>query len=316
MKRERTDIKKTIKKRIELRHNRLAFIEKKNVMNERDRKRIEPSKFAPVRVELVSRNDRRSGNYDTSSTIEYLPILENKEPVSIIITAYKTKDYIEECLDSIENQTYFINNDNYEILVGIDGCQETLDKLLEIRHKYRNLRIFMMKSNMGTYVTSNTLLKLINNENIIRFDSDDIMRPEMVNEIFSISGDFNMIRMRCKDVIISSTGEKKFTNFQRHAAGVIFYKRTIFNVLGGYRSWVCAADSELIERYKTIGTIGYIDKILFYRRVHGNSLSKKEETSINSTIRRGYHNKIREFKNSKNKILFVRRKTNRFTEIL
>ena len=42
---------------------------------------------------------------------------------------------------------------------------ELINKVKEIMHKYRNLRVFMMDSNMGTYVTSNTLLDLIQYEN-------------------------------------------------------------------------------------------------------------------------------------------------------
>ena len=79
--------------------------------------------------------------------------------ITIYITAYKAKDFLKECLDSISNQTYFINNPNYEILLGIDGCEETLEFAKTIMEKYNNLRILMMNKNCGTYITSNTLIK-------------------------------------------------------------------------------------------------------------------------------------------------------------
>ncbi len=42
-----------------------------------------------------------------------------KEGVSIILTAWKTQDYIEECLDSINKQQFFNKEKtNYEILLG------------------------------------------------------------------------------------------------------------------------------------------------------------------------------------------------------
>ena len=285
MKRQKTDIKKTIKKRIELRHSKLAFIKKRNVMNERDRKRIEPSKFVPVRVELVSRNDRRCGNYDTSSTIEYLPILENKEPVSIIITAYKTQDYIEECLDSIENQTYFINNDNYEVLVGVDACQETLNKLLEIRHKYRNLRILMMNSNMGTYVTSNTLIDVAKYENIIRFDGDDIMIAHMINEIMYHIDFNNVIRFKYSP---KYSGEPQKMKLIDYPHGVGLFKKTLYDELGGYKPWMCAADTELLRRGLPLIKQKQINKPLFYRRMHDDSLTQNSEFGKNSEKRRQY----------------------------
>lgn len=55
-----------------------------------------------------------------------------KEGVSIILTAWKTQDYIEECLDSINKQQFFNKEKtNYEILLGIDGCEKTLEKSIK-----------------------------------------------------------------------------------------------------------------------------------------------------------------------------------------
>jgi glycosyltransferase involved in cell wall biosynthesis len=77
--------------------------------------------------------------------------MDQKEKISIIIPAYKATLFIKECLDSIQGQTYFSDNGNYEILLGIDGCDETLDMVLKIRNRYKNLKVFMMESNKGVY---------------------------------------------------------------------------------------------------------------------------------------------------------------------
>lgn len=62
MKRQRTDIKKTIKKRIELRHQHLAFIEKKGEKRMVAPISVELIKKKPVRVELV--NDKPMNEID------------------------------------------------------------------------------------------------------------------------------------------------------------------------------------------------------------------------------------------------------------
>ena len=86
--------------------------------------------------------------------------VENFEDgVSVCISAYDTAEYIEECLDSIYDQSYFLTNDNWEVLVGIDCCEQTLLKVKSIMHKYKNIRVFMMDSNKGTYITCNTIIK-------------------------------------------------------------------------------------------------------------------------------------------------------------
>jgi len=301
VKREKVDIKKIIKKKIEARHQKLIVVDKGNRFQ---------SIVVPVQLsKSKSRVAQRIGVVEKTTAI---PVSNVKKEISVIVTAYKTQNFIEECLDSIQNQTYFVDNDMFEILVGVDACQDTLDKLLEIRGKYKNLKIFMMNSNMGTYVTTNTLLSIAKYDNIIRFDSDDIMLPEFINEVMGISDDYDVIRIKCID-FNDNFGSRRITGYQRYAAGVIFYKKKIFDLLGGYEPWSCAADSDLIERMKNIINIGLLNKILFYRRVHGGSLSKNPETNISSRIRTEYRAKISE--NRRNGIKYIERKINDYIEI-
>ena len=57
-----------------------------------------------------------------------------KEGVSVCITAYNVQNYIKECLDSVIRQTWFKEHNNWEIIIGVDGCQKTLDYLKKIMH--------------------------------------------------------------------------------------------------------------------------------------------------------------------------------------
>ena len=275
MKRKQITVKRQIQKKIELRNQQIAFLDnkggpKKNMsaMNERDRERIYGSGKPAINVELLTRDEMRMGKVEND---EILPILEVKLPISIIITAYQTQEFIEECLDSIENQTYFINNDDFEVLVGIDGCMDTLNKVLEIRHKYRNLRVFVMENNVGTYVTSNTLLSIVKNKNILRFDSDDVMRPEMINEIMTYSNDYNVVRFHFIQFEIKE-GVRFENNIKYFAQGVIFFTREVLDKLGGYMPWKCAGDSDFLKRAEELGEVKLIPIPLFYRRLHGNNL--------------------------------------------
>jgi len=302
MKKGRTNIKKTIKKRIEDNRNRYTYIEKGNV-----------KKGGPLLdVELVTgmnkldRRKLRIGGMSPKGSSAYIAVLETKYPVSIIITAYQAQDYIEECLNSVETQTYFVGNDDFEVIVGVDGCEETLDKILEIRDKYRNLRILMMKKNRGTYVTTNTIISQVKNEDIIRFDSDDIMMPEMVNEIMVFRGEANVIRLKYVKLF-----ENMKTTFHSYAHGVIYLTRTLFNELGGYRAWSCAADTELLKRGKSIITEKFINKPVFFRRMHGNSLTGSSEFGPQSEVRRKYREMIRD---GNYKEIKIYKKTSKFTE--
>ena len=68
----------------------------------------------------------------------------DREGVTVCITAYKSKDYIKECLDSVVKQTWFENNDNFEIIVGIDGCQERLEYIKTIMNNYKNRLVVLL----------------------------------------------------------------------------------------------------------------------------------------------------------------------------
>jgi len=226
---------------------------------------------------------------------EYTYVVGNytdKKPVSIIITAYQVKDYIEECLLSIERQIYFQNNNNYEILIGVDNCKETLDKLLSIKDKYRNVRVFMMKKNMGTYITTNTLLNEVKYEDIIRFDSDDVMRPNMISKIISYSDDYNFIRFKYLNMSYDKEGKIRMIKNSDCAHGVVFIKKSLIDILGGYQPWPCASDSELLIRGKEFLVEKNIEDVLFYRRIHSNSLTRNEEFGLKSKNREKYRNMI------------------------
>lgn len=227
-----------------------------------------------------------NGNYHYLEDVYVFKKLKNKEYFSIIITAYDSVDFIEDCLDSIENQTYFLNNNNYEILVGVDGCENTLNKLNDIKYKYRNLFIYMMFDNKGTYVTTNTLLNLVKYDNVIRFDSDDIMVDTMINDIvdFKCNKSADIIKLgsvSLKDGIIG--------NIVSVLDGVIYFKRGIMDdVAGGYEPWLCAADTELLNRLNGKVKIEILNKKVFIRRIHDNNLTINYNTSYRSSIRKKY----------------------------
>lgn len=233
---------------------------------------------------------------------EFIYINKKKEPISIIIPAYEAQDFIEECLDSIQNQTYFQNFDDYEILIGVDGCEKTLEKLLEIKENYKNLKVFMMDSNMGAYVTINTLVSISKYENFIIFGSDDIMLSELIEESSKYFGEYDIVRWwyhNYKNNTIISVAN-------RGANGALFLKKSTFNKMGGYRDWKCAADLEFLQRASTISKQFIIEKPLMLYRIHNKSLTNINGTSMKSELRKEYHKKI------SNKFEQITCKTNSF----
>lgn len=180
--------------------------------------------------------------------------------INIIISIYDGAEYIEECLDSIQAQTY----ENYRILLGIDGCQKSLEKIKEIRHKYHKLNVYYSKKNVGVYKMFNTLSQLVAQDEYLQFfGADDIMFPEFLNEM------------------------QKYNQpaVNRHH-GVLFIKKQDFDKLGGYRAWRCAADTDMVYRIHRLNNKKVLyAPLLFKRRVHEKQLTQAKDTGYCSEYR-------------------------------
>lgn len=230
-----------------------------------------------------------------------------KEGVTVCITAYKAQKYIKECLDSVISQTWFKTHDNWEIIVGVDGCQDTLDYLKTIMNNYKNLRVFMMDSNKGTYITSNTIMSNATYENIFRFDSDDIMCSNLVDTVLSKKGNCSLVRYYFKN-FGANTKIKK-------AHGTIYIKKSVFVKYGGFRPWVCGADTEIFCRLKNVENVKQLPDILMLRRIHNESLTQKNGTGMHSELRKKYSKLIDEMHIEKESDAIIKCEQNTYKEI-
>lgn len=204
--------------------------------------------------------------------------------VSILVTAYKAWETIEATLDSIYAQTY----KNIEVIVGIDGCEKTRDKVLQIRAKYKRLKIYYSNINVGTYILSNSLLSICKGHYFVRFDSDDVMYPFMVEELVKVNREF----VRCQ-----FNWEKKVSgdiiSTEMYSCGPLFAKVEVVKDLGGYKPWRCSADSDLISRLTALGIHIYrLPKKLFKRYWIKTSLTVAPDTGMGSDYRKNLHRQI------------------------
>lgn len=227
--------------------------------------------------------------------------------VSICITAYKADKFIKECLDSVMNQTWFKTHDNWEIIVGVDGCARTLHYLQSIMGNYKNLRVLMMDSNKGTYVTTNTIMKEAKYSGLIRFDSDDKMLPIMVQRILEEKKDNDLIYFRMQNF-----GNNTARN---SSCGQVYIRHEVFDKFGGYRPWVCSADLELQKRLKKFVKVKKIREVLFNRRIHNANLTVDKKTNFTSPIRLSINQTIEREKFNFEKEAIIECVTNTFKEI-
>jgi glycosyltransferase involved in cell wall biosynthesis len=213
----------------------------------------------------------------------------NQSKLSIIIPAYKANIFLEDCINSILSQK--LNNLKIEILIGIDACQETLKFFENNKQKFKNINFYWFNSNVGPYIIRNTLVEKCLYKNILFFDADDVMGPELLYEVVSNLDQFDTVRYH---FINFENKINKYYNLSSSCAGGTFgIKKEIFLNLNGFEPWKCAADAEFIERskFKNIKEL-VIKKPLFYRRIHDNNLTKTKDSGMQSELRSTYKNII------------------------
>lgn len=214
---------------------------------------------------------------------------KKKEGWSILVPAYNAQDFIEECLDSIQNQTHFKDNDNYEIILGIDGCLKTLDKVNEIKDKYKNLRIYYLKENKGAFITRNTIMYQTLYSKSINCDSDDKMMPSLIEKVEPYMKDNDVVMHYIQNFY--PDGRQQMSLKEHESTAAVHWR--VWEEIGGYWEHRVAGDSDFELRLKkTNFKVHVIKKPLYLRRIHPNSLTQSKETGYSSPMRKSIIEKL------------------------
>lgn len=115
--------------------------------------------------------------------------MSGKNPlVSIIIPVYNTEEYLEECLDSLCNQTL----EDIEIICIDDASNDNSSEILNF---YVNMddRIKLLKNkfNQGQSISRNRGLEIANGEYITFLDSDDLVQKDAYEKLYKFAHDYN-----------------------------------------------------------------------------------------------------------------------------
>ncbi len=94
--------------------------------------------------------------------------------ISVIITGYNREKYIEECIDSVINQTY----KNWEMLLLDDGSADKTPLIMKkYAAEYPNIS-FYEKPHSGCWSTKNLAIRISKADFIFFLDSDDFLEKD------------------------------------------------------------------------------------------------------------------------------------------
>lgn len=120
----------------------------------------------------------------------------NNPRISVIIPVYKCGDYLENCVNSILNQTF----SDYEIILVDDGSPDNSGKLCdELAEKNHNI-IVLHQENQGQAAARNNGVKIARGKWLHFVDCDDTLHPQMLEALYNAVSENNVKLAVCSAV--------------------------------------------------------------------------------------------------------------------
>ena len=103
--------------------------------------------------------------------------------ISVIVPVYNVSDYLEECIDSLINQT----KNNIEIILVDDGSTDNSKEICdEAGQRYNNIKV-IHKKNGGLSSARNAGIDIANGKYLAFIDSDDWVHKDMLKVMFELA---------------------------------------------------------------------------------------------------------------------------------
>lgn len=213
--------------------------------------------------------------------------------ISFIITTYNYSKYIEECIESIINQSEYDAN---KVMIVDDGSNDNTYKLVKKYLSKQSIEYFQIE-NSGVEVASNYAINKVKTSYFTRIDADDSLKNDYLSkfdEVIKFNREFSFIYSNYSIINESSKfikqinlppfdKEEVFKRGDFLATGTL-YKKEDFDLVNQYNTSKknCGLENySLILRLLINGCTGlHIPFTLFNYRIHLNNMSKQKKRSI------------------------------------
>lgn len=190
-----------------------------------------------------------------------------KALISILIPAFNHEDYIEECIESVINQTY----DRIELIIINDGSTDkTGIKIKELSNRIKmrvEKYLYIERENRGTAITCRELITAANGDYLIFLSSDDLFKKNTLEKLESFLAENKDYGFVVGDNdIISRNSKRVFWNKKRKPGITEEFKfKTFSEYLKSKRKDV-NFDSDDFGTYKTLLKGNYITNGFLIRK--------------------------------------------------
>lgn len=204
----------------------------------------------------------------------------NELKVSIVIPCYNVDKYIEECLNSVLNQTY----SNLEVVVIDDGSNDGTRRILEeYQNRYRNIKLLIQK-NKGMGSARNAGVRVCSGDYLLFVDADDYIQNDTIETLVNaVSGkEIEIAYYGIKSFLDDETEEKKLfeytplNDFYRIISGKEYVTLCINNDCYYVSIWQRFISTEFLKSIN----LSFRESILY----EDNAYSLKLDLSANRVI--------------------------------
>ena len=219
--------------------------------------------------------------------------------ISVIVPVYNVETYLEECLDSIQNQSYT----DLEVILVNDGSTDDSQAICELYCQADKRFRLINQSNQGQSVARNTGVTASRGEFIAFVDSDDIIKAnyleelmkymsddiDIVESIFTVlKKDFLVENSKETEILFEGNSQEAVKIFPNHVLSVNpvtkLYRREIVEVVPYLEGFIFE------DIYSGIGMLKYIRKMIkidyvgYYYRQHATSTMHRTFTEKNLDV--------------------------------
>ena len=109
---------------------------------------------------------------------------QNIPAISVLIPVYNVEEYLEECVESVLNQSY----QDFEIILVDDfSTDKSRDICESLKARDSRIHTIYHASNKGVSAARNTCLRAAIGKYIAFIDSDDLVKPDYLKEMYEIA---------------------------------------------------------------------------------------------------------------------------------
>lgn len=208
--------------------------------------------------------------------------MRSDEPlISVIVPVYNGQDYLDNCIHSIEGQTY----GNLEVIIVNDGSTDETAAVCEgLQSKYDNVRVLTMDDE-GVSAARNRGIEAAQGQFITFVDADDRIRVDMLEILYRCMVDTGSDVVGCRFFIWSSEEEWDRNMAQEGEPGQTvtygadsYLKEAV--LCGNSRCWSKLYRREIFDRVRFPEELTIGEDMLFLVRMlpHVNKIAETDCT--------------------------------------